>query len=288
MLGRLRCLASVLGLVVVACGSDKTLYIGVHETDGALESDSPATTATSGGADAGAEPSGCEAPTAPPADLSEEGFYTKYVSTNGIPILAPDSVDDEALVEACGIVGVMLEARSDVAEQMVKNEARVAIMDEDQALTDLPGFEDLSPGWDDERGAGATQDLVWTAAAEENLLCLPSDVYEGEIILVHSFAHSMRSLGIVPLEDDFDARLEALYEAALADGRWEDTYAATNFAQYWAEGVQTWFDANQERDPPDGIHNSVNTRAELREYDPGLFDLIAEYYSDTRLSLSCF
>jgi alpha-glucosidase len=35
--------------------------------------------------------------------------------------------------------------------------------------------------------------------------------------------------------------------------------------------VQSYFDCNN---PPNGSHNDVNTREELAEYDPDLFELI--------------
>ena len=53
------------------------------------------------------------------------------------------------------------------------------------------------------------------------------------------------------------------------DGRlWANTYAATNEQEYWAEGVQSYFDTNIEAIPSNGIHNHVNTRAELRNIRP--------------------
>ena len=45
-----------------------------------------------------------------------------------------------------------------------------------------------------------------------------------------------------------------------------------NDREYFAEGVQSWFDNNRE---PDHDHNHVNTRAELIEYDPALAALFS-------------
>jgi len=47
--------------------------------------------------------------------------------------------------------------------------------------------------------------------------------------------------------------------------------------EYWAEGVQSWFDTNREFDHD---HNHVNTRAELKEYDSPLAGLVAEVFGD--------
>lgn len=65
-------------------------------------------------------------------------------------------------------------------------------------------------------------------------------------------------------------RLQAAYDAALAAGKYEGTYAATTLQEYWAEGVQSWFDTNitvPPGSPPDGIHNEIGTRDQLKTYD---------------------
>ena len=51
-----------------------------------------------------------------------------------------------------------------------------------------------------------------------------------------------------------------------------------NHHEYFAEGVQSWFDDNRENDHD---HNHVNTRAELIEYDPRLAALCREVFGDT-------
>jgi hypothetical protein len=47
----------------------------------------------------------------------------------------------------------------------------------------------------------------------------------------------------------------------------KQAYAAKNRAEYFAEGVQAWFDTNRTMDHD---HNHIHTRVQLREYDPGL------------------
>ena len=46
--------------------------------------------------------------------------------------------------------------------------------------------------------------------------------------------------------------------------------------EYWAEGVQAWFDASARVDVNDG----VNTRARLRAHDPALATLLAATFGD--------
>lgn len=261
----IRYVALIVGAwLLSACSSGETKYIGTQ-----------------------ALPAACPANVvAPPAELADP-FYGKYVDAEGIPILASPQVADAALTTACEIVVQMLSHRDDIREEMIAYGARVAVVGKDELLTDIPEFRNLGPDWTNARGAGATVDNPLSGCAEENLLCLPGDPYHGEKLLIHSFAHAMRSLGIIPLDSSFDPRLSAAYDAALQSGKWADTFAATNYPQYWAEGVQSWFDANREASPPDGIHGEINTRAELSSYDPTLYELISEYLPDSAWRPTC-
>ena len=114
------------------------------------------------------------------------------------------------------------------------------------------------------------------------LLCLSDDLFAGEVMLIHSLAHALRRLGILDLEPEWDGRVRAAYDAAMDAGLWADTYAATRFEQYWAEGVQGFYDGNREiaSPDPDRLHTEINTRVELRAYDPELAAIIAEYVLD--------
>ena len=47
--------------------------------------------------------------------------------------------------------------------------------------------------------------------------------------------------------------------------------------EYWAEVVQSWFDTNRENDDQ---HNHIDTRAELKEYDPRVAALCEEVFGD--------
>src|SRR5690606_17057721 len=100
---------------------------------------------------------------------------------------------------------------------------RVGIMAESEVTTDMPEHSDLNeafPGinWDTRaRGLGATVDRPLTSVGEENLLQLPGDVYMGENILVHEFAHTFFDLGVArgPGGSTRQAELNALFEAAI-------------------------------------------------------------------------
>src|SRR6185295_17394361 len=105
------------------------------------------------------------------------------------------------------------------------------------------------------------------------------DVYLGAGVLVGNSSHGLR-LGIGAVEPDFPGRLQALYDQARGAGLWRGTFATMQPGDYFAEGVADWFDANAEASPPNGSYNAVNTRAELRSYDPDLAALVAQYLPD--------
>lgn len=215
----------------------------------------------------------------PPGEQKLHPFYQQYLDYRGLPIVASERVAPKALFEAQRLVHRMLGERPDIAQEIANQHVKLAIMSATEVTTDIPEHSDLTPKeyWDNRaRGLGATHVRPAVSAGEENLLGLKGDKYRGESILIHEFAHVIHEMGLNGLNADFDARLRAVYERAMEQELWKNTYAATNHKEYWAEGVQCWFDANLEASPANGIHNEVNTRDELVAYDPELARLIAE------------
>ena len=56
------------------------------------------------------------------------------------------------------------------------------------------------------------------------------------------------------------------------------TYWALNSAEYWAEGVQAWYDTCRTMDHD---HNQIHARAQLQAYDPELAKLIADVLGES-------
>lgn len=81
--------------------------------------------------------------------------------------------------------------------------------------------------------------------------------------------------------------MQQALDAAIAEGKWNNTYAQTNISEYWAEGVQSWFNVNAEVEYPDGKHNHVNTRSDLKKYDPRLYAILAEFFPESKEQISC-
>jgi hypothetical protein len=220
----------------------------------------------------------------PPESLRQEWkldpFYKKCVVRDGLPIVSSAKVSDHGVLEAAYLVDRMLAGRPDLRQALVKQRVRVAVMAADEFTTSIPEHSDLRPEayWNKRaRGLGATRVRPAVSCGEENLLHFPGDPYRGENILIHEFGHGIHGIALKEVDRTFDGRLAAAYDQAIRDGLWKGTYAATNRSEYWAEGVQSWFDCNR---PRDSQHNDVRTREKLREYDPRLAALLAEVFRD--------
>ena len=230
----------------------------------------------------------------PPDEAGVPAFYTQRVSAGGFPIVASAQVNPYALKEAAYLVDLMLAKRPDVRAAMIQSGARLSILAWNEFTCDQPEWKWLAatpvpdfPGvpardYRDARARGMGGSLTdpFCSCAEENLLAYTGDPYSQENILIHEFAHNMHLRGLSNVDPTFDARVKQAYDSAMKAGRWKGKYASVNHHEYFAEGVQSWFDDNRENDHD---HNHVNTRAELLAYDPGLAALCREVFGDTEL-----
>lgn len=210
--------------------------------------------------------------------LKLSSFYQKWVDVSGFPVLASEKVAEAAVREAAYLIEHLLAGRDDIRKALIANKVRCAVMGSTERTLDIPEHSDLTPKdyWNRRaRGLGATKWRPAVSGAEENLLGYPGDPYAGESILIHEFSHAIHEMGVRTLDPTFDTRLKRSLDRALAQGLWKGTYAATNPAEYWAEGAQSWFDCNAK---PNSSHNEIRTREALQKYDPELATLLAEVF----------
>ena len=230
--------------------------------------------------------------TTPPDSLHLDPFYKKYVDVNGIPLISSWRVPDSAFVAAHRTLYAMTKMLPEaVLDSMVHRGTRVAIMARYEGTTDIPEhhylINDTALNWDVRaRGLEGNLEIPLTSCAEENLLAYQIDKYHAEDILIHEFAHSIHLIGLTLAVPDFNSRLEQCFENAKAKGILANTYRETEVMEYFAEGVQDWFNVNAEMDHNDGKHNWCNTREELLDFDPELYNLLAEYFPKTNLQIS--
>jgi hypothetical protein len=216
-----------------------------------------------------------------PAELGFDPFYEKYIDADGLLVMSSGKVSDYSLLEAADLLDRMLANRPEIRPALVGNKLRCVVMAHSERTTDVPEQRGMQPKdfWDVRaRGLGASKRTPVVSCGEENLMGFRGDPYKGENILIHEFGHAMEGLGLADIEPAFVDRVRDAFDEATGKGLWKGTYAATNPSEYWAEGVQSWFDCNL--NPPDFQHNEVDTREELKAYDPGLAALCAEVFGD--------
>lgn len=228
----------------------------------------------------------------PAAKDGVPAFYTQVVRAQGYPICGSAKVSPYALKEAVHLVDLMLAERPDVREAMIASGSRLCVLAHNEFTTDQPEFAHLGPVegfealsakeyWDARaRGLGGSETDPFCSCAEENLLAYDGDPYDTENILIHEFAHNMHLRGLTNVDPTFDTRLKAAFDDAMKAGLWKGAYASSNHHEYWAEGVQSWFDNNRQNDAQ---HNHVDTRDELLAYDPKLAAICREVFGDTVL-----
>ena len=228
-----------------------------------------------------------------PPSSALDAFYSHGCLVGSFWVVAHSDVRPGAVESAGSFVAALFNHDAELATTLMDTDIRLGVIGADQRTTEMPEYRDLNTvfpdvDWDERaRGLGATVARPLVSAGEENILCLASDRYVGEDILLHEFAHVLDEFGYSVIDPSFPRQVAEAYDQAMARGVWADTYSAENQSEYWAEGVQSYFNRNIGNEPADGIHGPIDTRQELAEADPGLFALIDERLGGLELPPHC-
>ncbi len=234
----------------------------------------------------------------PPAFVHADPYYTKFTYAREFTVLGSDKVHDEALLKANDIIRKMFAYRHDILKALIADGARLVVLGRGEMLSDLPEFKDASktPGFDNARFLDYSEKLKLMAVPEENVLGLPREPFAGECMVVNVFAKGLyRVTGLRRVDPDFDSRrqpkqqyelrvkrmdiqfdqaLRKAYEGAMGKSLWRGASAARDQAEYWAAGVEAYFDAAGDGQPPNGADRPIVTRELLKAYDPDLYELV--------------
>lgn len=220
--------------------------------------------------------------------ISYEPYYTKFTTCEcGVVIKSCDSVSEEAHQMAKTIVDFMLLKLPEVSAILKGAGAQLAIYPKHRDAYDVPehraGCLFLHRPVE---GFGGTMEIPTTSISETNVLHILEGPYttryRHECILVHEFAHAVHLIGINYMKDTSLAdEFRNLYAQAKAEGLWPNTYAISNYEEYFATLSTVWFNVMEEgtNGTWDGVRGPVNTRAELKEYDPRAYAFFAKIYS---------
>ena len=217
-----------------------------------------------------------------PISPPEQGFFSKKIAYEGIPIKAHKDVDDRALLEARRRLAEMLGKTPEIVHNLVEVGAELHIIGKDQNTSDLPSerhwkgkpFEAYGKFFNiDERTRGVGG--LPASCGEENLLKLPSDRYrDHRDICRHEFAHTVFDYGLSP---DARAMVEKQYAASVKSGLWKTAYASTNANEFFAELTMWYFGSR-------GDYGRIEPRPKegqewLRKYDPDAYALLDAIYT---------
>lgn len=213
-------------------------------------------------------------------------FYKQHIVADGLVVAGSEKVSLYALEEAGYLIKKMLANRPDVIRDLCeKRKMFVAVMAYCELQTDLPDCRGMSLWWAYRaRGLGSRP----VSCGEENLLDLKGDPYKGENIFIHEFAHGIHGV----LGEEFNVRLRKLFDEAKESGRFGGYAIDGGVGEFWAEGVQTWFECNGRKRPksgrgqdsftvigPDGkLVSHLTTREQLKTHLPEFAKLLDDTF----------
>ncbi len=175
----------------------------------------------------------------PPKVLGLDMLYQKYLDVGGVGVSGPSEISDEKFIQAREIITGMLSARPDVLATLAANGTRVAIYWRTRdfsggGLGQLPEFRGRFAFFYPVGAVIQTASGWLVGVPNRDTRCY---------VFIHEFAHVIQyALEKQPDGQEYISRLKALYDAALGADLWEGEYAATNYAEYWAEVVTYWFE----------------------------------------------
>jgi dipeptidyl aminopeptidase/acylaminoacyl peptidase len=235
----------------------------------------------------------------PPPRFNIDPYYTKFTYAREFPVLGSKHVSDEALLKANDTIRKMFAYRHDILKALIADGARLVVLGPDEQLSDLPEFQDAknTASFDAVRYLEYTPGLKLMVVPEENVLSLANDPLAGRCMVIGVLAKAFyRVTGLRPvdanfdrqrgkqqyelrvkrLDIEFDQRLQKAYEQAMNRNLWKGTAAARDRVEYWANGVEAYFDAVGHGSPPELADRPITTREALRAYDPDLYVLVVE------------
>jgi hypothetical protein len=224
----------------------------------------------------------------PPALINRYGldtrWYGKYIDAWGLPVFGPHHIQNATLLKMRAQLGTLLWTYPYwPVPELDRRNVRLVTIARGERMSSIPDvYRTFGTSLDSQywAGFGATDFFPLSVSTESNLM----DNQGGENVFVHEFAHTVHLMALRHIDPSLTPELNSAWNAARAAGRWHNTYAATSVDEYFAEGAQSYFDVNYPGPVGgDGVHNHINTRAELRSYDPPLFNLLDRIYRGRNL-----
>jgi hypothetical protein len=231
----------------------------------------------------------------PPARFKVDPYYTKFTWAREFTVVGREA-SDEALLKANDTIRKMFAYRHDILKALIADDLKLVVLGKRERIADLPECKHLKDKLSlGARRLGYSDDCKLLVIGEEDLLPAATQSRSSESPVIREFARALYHVtGTRPVDPNwenrgrdvqqyemrvkrldvrFDESLKQLYESAMKEGRWKGTSAASGRVEYWAAGVQAYFDAAGELKTG---NRTIVTREDLKQYDSGLYDLVNE------------
>jgi len=223
----------------------------------------------------------------PPTRFKVDPYYTKFTWAREFVVVGRGA-SDESMLQANDTIRKMFAYRHDILKALIGDGAKLVVLGKNEKLTDLPECKAVA---DKQKVDPAARRLSYNAECkivvigEEDLV---SSAKASASPVIGEFAKALYvvtgtrpvdpnwenrgrdvqqyELRVKRLDIQFDSKLKQAYESAMSKGLWKGAPAAQNRVEYWAAGVQAYFDAAGQ--------SNASTREKLKEYDPELFALV--------------
>lgn len=233
-----------------------------------------------------------------PKKLNPHGMFPKYIRCFELSILGTKNVPDEAMLCAASTIRNMFRYRYDILRTLVEANVTLVIYED----KDMPLPKDISMGIStgffikEDKGRALIQipnkfrfgipasdilnnDDESTSSKLIHDFALTAYIYTGFREVIPNFANRKNiqqfEKGLKRMDLRFDKRMNTLYNSAIVKDLWKTTPASKNRFEYFAQGVKSFFNANN---IIVANEQSVNNREQLIHYDQDLALLIADIF----------
>jgi DUF1680 family protein len=234
----------------------------------------------------------------PPGKFKVDPYYTKFTYAREFVVVGREA-SDEAMLKANDTIRKMFAYRHDILKALIADGVKVVVLGPGESVADLPEAKDAGRNVDVlARVFDYTPEIKLVCVSQENVLADHNAIGAGGAHLIGSMAKAFYhvtarrpvdpnwdrrgravqqyELRVQRLDERFGAKLDELFAKAQEDGKWKGTTAVNGVVDYWAAGVMAYFDALGQDAAPNDAPFPIATRAQLKEYDPALYELVRE------------
>lgn len=238
--------------------------------------------------------------TEPPMRFGIDSFYTKFTYARELPVIGR-AASDSAMLKVNDTVRKLFAYRHDILKTLINEGTKVLVLGKEERLAELPELRTFNEIDLLARFMEYSPDHKLIVVGEENVDAKVGEQWVGDNQLIYLLAKAafevcasrpvdpnwedrgravqQYELRVRRLDTDFRERLEKLKSEAADGQRWLGTPAHHSLSEYFARGVLAYFDAAGQTQAPADSPFPIVTRELLREYDPALFELVAETFA---------